>query len=949
MNDLDDRYDSPDMLRHPVIQVARQLVTVSFLRNILLACLVLACLLPLYKLLYLTPAYRHLFYRFNEDEARRTVTHLIHVLKIDEMPLAEVARQERMRQVVDRLKSDFQLEKVKMFDDKGVALFSTNRSEMGSVNTHPFFHEIVAKGRVYSTVVAKGGRTLEKKVVPRDVVEVYAPIMMDGKFVGAFEIYYDITLSKTHLKALMQRSNFIVGAIALGMMVIVVAVLFKAGGAMLTHQQMDEALKRAHGELTQAHAKLEQTHGELAQAHAELEQRVDERTNDLIQSNKALQLEITQRANAEKKLLDNNKFMATLIDTIPNPVFYKDARGVFLGCNTAYHETLGLAMAQIIGRTVLELEGISFKDMAETYHQQDMDLIQSPGIRFQEQKLVSAQGDVRDYMLCKAAFRDTEGRVAGLVGIMLDITERKKMEKELKTSKSRFDAFMHHLPGLAFMKDLDGRYLFVNSAFSRFTRTEAGDPIGLRDDQLWDSDLVPQLEAHDREVLESKVATSITETVPVPGHSRRYLFTTRFPIYQDDQLFSLGGVAVDVTERTEAEEKRRLLERQLLQSQKMEALGTLAGGIAHDFNNILAGMVGYTQIAATDLPEKSPVRGYLTRVLQAGERAGDLVKQILTFSRKGEIEPTPIQIKPIIKEVLKLVRATLPVTIEMDGQIRSDTFAKADPVQIHQVMMNLCANAGYAMRAKGGKLTVVLEDTSLDETFAAKFTELKPGPYLKLSVTDTGQGIAPEHIERIFDPFFTTKPKGEGTGMGLSVVHGIVTGLGGGIVVESEPGQGARFDIYLPALPDMKPQSREKAPPATGTERILFVDDEKFQTDMLKHMLGLLGYKVQTSNLPSEALTLFEKDPAAFDLMITDMVMPEMTGDLLAEKILAIRPDLPIIMCTGYSEDISEEDVKAIGIKAYTQKPVAMEDLAAVIREVLEEGTGGEGETGGGE
>jgi CheY-like chemotaxis protein len=282
----------------------------------------------------------------------------------------------------------------------------------------------------------------------------------------------------------------------------------------------------------------------------------------------------------------------------------------------------------------------------------------------------------------------------------------------------------------------------------------------------------------------------------------------------------------------------------------------------------------------------------------------------------------------------------LPVTVDIQQEILSDADIMADPVQIHQVMMNLCTNAGYAMREKGGRLTVRLEDTELEDAFIRRHADLQPGPHIKLTVADTGVGIPAEHLTRIFDPFFTTKPKGEGTGMGLSVVHGIVTKLGGLVTVESQPGEGARFEIYLPAIEKtvagVAAQAGEALP--TGTERILFVDDETFQTDMLKHMLSLLGYQVTAFNSSPDALAWFEGQPDAVDLVITDIIMPRLSGDEMARRMLMVRPDLPIIVCTGYSENFNEAKARAMGIRAFLLKPLVMEELSRLIRRVLDDG-----------
>ena len=347
--------------------------------------------------------------------------------------------------------------------------------------------------------------------------------------------------------------------------------------------------------------------------------------------------EITHRKRAEKALIDNLNFMNTLIDTIPNPVFYKDRQGYFLGCNVAYAQTLGLTKERILGRRLIDLETTLHSDMAEHYHRQDMLLIRNQGIQTHEEQIQCADGGHRIFELNKATFNDAEDQVAGLVGIMLDITDRKEALKALKESQALFDAFMSHLPGLAFMKDPQGVYLYVNESFSQYTGLSVLDQLGRRDDQVWNAETARTLQDHDRQVLETKTAQSHMETVQLSDAQTRHLLTARFPVFKDDHLFALGGISIDNTERTLAQRQRELLELQLQQKQKMEALGTLAGGIAHDFNNILAAIIGYTEIVAAGTPKNTTTHEYLKRVLEAGDRARSLVKQILAFSRQGEM------------------------------------------------------------------------------------------------------------------------------------------------------------------------------------------------------------------------------------------------------------------------------------------------------------------------
>jgi nitrogen-specific signal transduction histidine kinase/ActR/RegA family two-component response regulator len=396
-------------------------------------------------------------------------------------------------------------------------------------------------------------------------------------------------------------------------------------------------------------------------------------------------------------------------------------------------------------------------------------------------------------------------------------------------------------------------------------------------------------------------------------------------------------------ERKRAEEERQRLEDQLLQAQKMEAIGTLAGGIAHDFNNILSAIIGFTELAMLKTPEDSKIRSHLKQVLSASNRAKDTIKQILAFSRKGDKEQKPIFLNEVVNEALKLLRSTLPSTIE----IRSNVEKTKNPVlansnQIHQLLMNLCTNAAYAMREKGGILEITLREIDFDPATINR-RDLQPGLYNQLSVSDTGHGMTSEVRSRIFEPYFTTREHGEGTGMGLAVVHGIVKSHRGEIVVYSEPGKGTMFDIFLPITSmekDAGPLIDKQSSIQHGNERILFVDDEYLLAEAGKQLLENLGYQVVNRTSSIEALEAFRSQPHNFDLVVTDQTMPNMTGVQLTVELKKIRPDIPIILCTGFSEKVNEKNFLAKGISSFLMKPLISDDLARIVRHVLDQKQG---------
>jgi len=381
-------------------------------------------------------------------------------------------------------------------------------------------------------------------------------------------------------------------------------------------------------------------------------------------------------------------------------------------------------------------------------------------------------------------------------------------------------------------------------------------------------------------------------------------------------------------------------EARLRQTQKMEALGTLAGGIAHDFNNILSGIIGYSELVMEELDSKSLVADNLAQVLQAGHRAKDLVKQILTFSRQSEQERKPINTAYLLKEAVKLMRASLPPTIKIQQNIQPVSgLILADPTQIHQVVLNLCTNAAQAMKPDGGLLTITLGEITVTPKDSANFQNLKAGAYQKITVADTGCGIKPSALEKIFEPYYTDKLRGEGTGLGLAVAHGIIKSHEGAITVQSNPCEGAIFNLYLPQIPGNAANEGNifsPEPLPRGTESVLFIDDEVTLAELGGKMLTGLGYRVDINTSALNALTIIEASPMQFDLVVTDHMMPDMTGQDFALALKKTCPDLPVIICTGFSDELDREQIEHTGIREILMKPLLTRKLAETVRKVLD-------------
>ncbi len=522
--------------------------------------------------------------------------------------------------------------------------------------------------------------------------------------------------------------------------------------------------------------------------------------------------------------------------------------------------------------------------------------------------------------------------------------ERERLTEQFRHQSLFLQTLIDAMPYPVYYKDVHYRYLGCNTAFERFMGIRREDFIGKTVDEVWPGDLAAQYRQSDKDFLEGpNPRTQVISGVLEGADGTRYDVLFHKAAFRNCNG-SIGGIisiVEDLTERKQAEQERLRVEGQLRQAQKMEALGTMAGGIAHDFNNILSIIIGNTEIALWKTEKGDSKAQSMRMVLSAAQRATELVQQILTFSRRHEPEKKAVQFAQVVGEALKMIRASVPSTIEIKQNITSKAMVLADETQLHQVILNLCSNAAHAMQEHGGVLEVGLTDVTHDGGTSPNSSQAHvPGAYVQLIVKDMGIGMEPEVLNRIFDPFFTTKEQGAGTGLGLAVAHGIVKSHNGTIEVESQPGEGTTFRICMPVVVDISKLVAEgETLLPQGRERILVVDDEPELAMVCRQMLEYLGYEAQAHTSSVEALRVFRLllPEKPFDLVLTDLTMPHLTGVDLARNLLQLQPDLPIVLCTGFSEKITMTRAKGVGIQEVLTKPFAIQTLATTIRRALDD------------
>ncbi len=646
---------------------------------------------------------------------------------------------------------------------------------------------------------------------------------------------------------------------------------------------------------------------------------------------RSMAVDITDRKRAEERLRESEEKFRTFLELLPDGLVIVDRTGHIEIVNAQAEKVFSYTRDELLGRPVETLLPERFRDVHVRHR---TDYYSDPRTRrmgialdlFGRRK--SGSEFPVDILLSPVEMRDE----IHVISIIRDITEQKRSEEALWESEARFRDLYDQAPVGYIESDIEGRISRVNCTMLTMLGYTAEEMLGRRP---WEFIL-------EQETSRRAVAAKLSRAEPLRSYERTWRRkdgTSLLVLMQDQYLQDADGQIVGLRTTLHDITERKQLERQLFQAQKMESIGTLAGGIAHDFNNLLTSIIGFTQLALMDEGISLQVRDYIAKIPEQGKRAAQLISQLLTFSRKAITQKQPMSLVPLVKETVKMLEHTVPETIAIRVRVSGETSpVNADPTQMQQVIMNLCVNASQAM-PRGGELTVGLADVTLDEAYCRKYAYARPGRHVCLSVRDTGVGMTPEVQMRIFEPFFTTKGVGEGTGLGLAVIYGIVKGHEGHINVYSEVGKGSEFKVYLPAMNVGAPLAvaPEQEPPPGGTETLLLVEDDPTVLATGRAMLERLGYTVLTAADGEEALEVYGAHRGEIALVLTDMVMPRMGGEELYDALRQTDAGVKLALMSGYSMNQDLSDLRAKGLRGFVQKPLDFYDLGQAVRRALDE------------
>ncbi len=636
--------------------------------------------------------------------------------------------------------------------------------------------------------------------------------------------------------------------------------------------------------------------------------------------------DITDRVRLESALKESASFLNTLLEAMPVPVFYKDLEGRYTGVNRAFETFFGETREELLGKTVFD---ISPPDWAKLYHARDLELFQKPGMQVYEAKVQDAQGGMHDVVYHKATYTGTDGKVGGLIGVILEITERVQAE----AARARLATAVEQSAETIVITDLDGSILYVNPAFEKISGYTCAEAIG----------------QNPRMLKSGKQGTEFYRDLWA-ALKRGEVWNGRFTnqrkdgsLYEEEASISpvrdANGTIINYVAAKRDVTHVAKLEDQLRQAQKMEAVGRLAGGVAHDFNNLLTGIMGYAELSLDEIAADHPIRKWLEEIKVEVRRSAEITRQLLAFARKQPVAPKVVDLNDAVAGMLNLLRRLIGENLQLAWLPGAELWPiLIDPSQVDQILANLCINARDAI-AGVGKIALAVENTTIDAEFCAGRADALPGDYVLLTITDDGAGMDPETLTQIFEPFFTTKGLGKGTGLGLATVYGIVKQNNGFIHVYSEPGHGTAFRIYLPRVAaEAGPAAERPAPkaPRGHGEIVLVVEDEKSLRTICGRFLGALGYEVLAAETPGEALEMLKTHEGEIQLLLTDVVMPGMDGKQLARRICALKPGIRVLYMSGYTADVIAQRGVLGQNTGFLAKPFTRLELATQVHKVLQ-------------
>ncbi len=853
----------------------------GFLKSLVVITFVTVIVFPIYTNLFIYPSFTKFIISNTEREAKQVAMHFYGMVFSPNAPYHNTSHKGNITKnsipadVSDHvigLIADFDIMKIKVFSPSGEVVYSTDSKEIGDINTRDYFHQNIAKGESFSKLVRKNSSTLEDETMAVDVVETYVPLMEGENFIGAVEVYYDISGASNGLSSLVDHINYII---------------FIIGAILLTSLVFSTLMARRN---------------------------------------------IIDRLQIEDDLRGERDFIEAILNTVGVIIMVLDSEGRIVRFNSTCEEIMGYTFGEVQGKYAWDVFIIPEEVVAVKQVFAELKAGKFPNKY--ENYVLTKDGELRLISWANTALTDKDGNVEYVIPTGTDITERKELQNKIIRAKEEWEEIFDSINDAITIHDKDFNILRLNKAATKMLGADFLTVLNQKCFVSYHGLDGPPEGCPSRQTQETGelVTTEIYEP-----HLGKHLEIRAIPRKDNENnIIGLVHIVRDIESRFKAEEEQKKLQEQLLQSQKMEAVGQLAGGVAHDFNNLLTGIIGFSSLALEQVDKDSDIAQDMTEVVELANRASTLTRQLLAFSRRQTIEPEEVYINELIIQFSKMLKRLLGEDVDFKFEPSEDVMEiEADPGQIEQILMNMVVNSRQAMPG-GGKLIIKTENSYIDESESEiRQFEVLPGPYVKIVVSDTGIGMDQNTKEQIFEPFFSTKAKGGNSGLGLSTVYGIIKQHKGYVFVESEPDQGATFEIYFPALSEEKIAPKivevEEAP---QKKNILVVEDDNAVVRVIDRMLTNLGHSVHIARSAEEAEEIFHKHMEEIDLLLTDIILPTSDGKELYDTLVALKPDLKGLFMSGHTLDyVKDKGMLEPGL-TFIRKPFAQIEIDSIIRQV---------------